>query len=94
LLNRIANEAKAWRVQKGLHTPRELGGPNNRTFMLAKMMEAAEGIGTAAQAVRENNFDKFSFSITMGIVWLMDIAASTGVDLDQAFNEIVILHIE
>ena len=65
-LNRIAKDARAWREDTGLHTPKELSGPNDRAYIPAKMMEATEGIGQAAQAVRENNFDRFSYSLTMG----------------------------
>ena len=72
-----------------MHTPSELGGPNNRTYMQAKLMEASIRIGRAAEAAQENDFDAFSKEVGASIIWLLDIGGSCGVDIQQIFNDMI-----
>ena len=89
LLNEVAKTVVKWRKAQGLHTPSELAGPNNRTYMQAKLMEASIRIGRAAEAAQENDFDAFSKEVGASIIWLLDIGGSCGVDIQQIFDDMI-----
>jgi hypothetical protein len=89
LLNKAAKAVVKWRKSQGLHTPSELGGPNNRTYMQAKLMEASIRIGRAAEAAQDDDFDAFSREVGASIIWLLDIGGSCGVDIQQIFDDMI-----
>ena len=87
-LNNAAKIAKEWMQRHGRRTPRSLGGPNNRTYMLATLMEAGIRLGKVAEATRNNDPETFAKEMTLALIWMLDVCGTMGIDVQQIFDEI------
>lgn len=87
-MNEIGDEIKKWRIVKGFYTPEGIQSDvfitraSNADMMLGKLMLVVSEIGEAAEAIRVGNFDNFGEELADTIIRLLDIARSSGIDID------------
>ena len=77
-LNRLAQEISRWREEKGFVT--------NWEGMLAKLMLVVTEVSEAAEAVREENRERFAEEIADTFIRLLDICGSIGLDIERQIN--------
>jgi len=91
-LNDLAKEIKEIREEHGFQTPHLIGPteyPFGVTFgdvMLAKLMLIVTEIAEAAEAVRHNDWTNFSEELADASIRILDISATTGLDLEEAIQ--------
>ncbi len=73
-LNGLAQEIAQWREGKGFVT--------NWEGMLAKLMLVVTEVSEAAEAVREDDREKFAEEIADTFIRLLDICGSMGIDIE------------
>jgi len=78
----IAREIMINRIEKGFHTPQEIDSSPSKTEMLAKLCLVHSEVSEAAEAVRKGDFENFSEEIADIIIRILDIAATTGMNLE------------